>query len=85
MLLLLESPPELPQPLIVGSIHWSHVDVGIGAGRRHLQVHGHQLLVRKQGRFRTTGDREEAAAIPLIFSPLLLIKAAKPLLTSIFL
>jgi hypothetical protein len=41
--------------------------------------------VRKQGRFRTTGDREETAAIPLIFSLLLLIKAAKPLLTSIFL
>jgi hypothetical protein len=41
--------------------------------------------VRKQGRFRTAGDREEAVAIPLIFSLLLLIKAAKLLLTSILL
>jgi hypothetical protein len=85
LLLLLESPRELPQPLVVGGVHWPHVDVGVRAGRRRFQIHGHQLLVREQVRFRPAGDREEAAAIPLIFSLLLLIKAAKPLLTSILL
>jgi hypothetical protein len=75
----------LPQSLVVGRLHRTHVHVGVRAGRQRLQVDGDQLLVREQVRFRPAGDREEAAAVPLVLAPLLLIKAAQPLLTSIFL
>ncbi len=84
-MLLLESPPELPQPLVMGGVHWPHVDIGSRARRRSFQIHGHQLLVGEQVWFRPAGDREEAAAIPLIFSLLLLVEAAEPLLASVLL
>ena len=75
----------LPQSLVVGRLHRTHVHVGVRAGRRRLQVDGDQLLVREQVPFRPAGDREEAAAIPLVLALLLLVKPAQPLLTSIFL
>jgi hypothetical protein len=56
LLLLLDPPPKLPQPLVVGRLHRTHVRVGVRAGRRRLQVHCHQLLVREQIRLRPAGD-----------------------------
>jgi hypothetical protein len=85
LLLQLEPPPKLPEPLIVGRLHRTHVHVGIRARRRRLQVDGDQLLVGEQVWFRPAGDREQAAAIPLVLSLLLLLKAAEPLLAGIFL
>jgi hypothetical protein len=41
--------------------------------------------MREKDGLRTASNREEAAAIPLVLAPLLLIKAAQPLLTSILL
>jgi hypothetical protein len=84
-MLLLESLPELPQPLIVGRLHRPHVHVGIRAGRRRLHIRDDQLLVREQGWARLAGDGEKAAAIPLILAPLLLRKTAQPLLAGVLL
>jgi hypothetical protein len=85
LLLQLEPPPKLPEPLIVGRLHRTHVHVGVRARRRRLQVDGDQLLVREQVRFRPAGDREQAAAIPLVLSLLLLSKATQSLLAGVFL
>jgi hypothetical protein len=41
--------------------------------------------MREKDGLRTASNREETAAIPLVLAPLLLIKAAQPLLTSILL
>jgi hypothetical protein len=82
---LLASLPELQQPLVVERFHRPHVHIGVRARRRRLQVDGDQLLVREQVRFRPAGDREQAAAIPLVLSLLLLSKAAQPLLAGILL
>ena len=84
-MLLLESLPELPQPLIVGRLHRPHVHVGIRTGRRRLHIRDDQLLVREQGWARLAGDGEKAAAISLILSPLLLLKPAEPLLAGVLL
>ena len=84
-MLLLESLPELPQPLIVGRLHRPHVHVGIRAGRRRLHIRDDQLLVREQGWARLAGDGEKAAAISLILSPLLFLKPAEPLLAGVLL
>jgi hypothetical protein len=84
-MLLLEVPPELPQPLVVGGVHWPHVYVGVRTGRRRLHIRDDQLLVREQGWARLAGDGEKAAAISLILSPLLLCKTAQPLLAGVLL
>ena len=84
-MLLLESLPELPQPLIVGRLHRPHVHVGVWAGRRRLHIRDDQLLVREQGWARLAGDGEKAAAISLILAPLLLRKPAQPLLAGVLL
>jgi len=84
-MLLLESLPELPQPLIVGRLHRPHVHVGVRAGRRRLHIRDDPLLVRKQGWVRLAGDGEKAAAISLILAPLLLRKPAQPLLAGVLL
>jgi hypothetical protein len=84
-MLLLEVPPELPQPLVVGGVHWPHVYVGVRTGRRRLHIRNDQLLVREQGWARLAGDGEKAAAIPLILAPLLLRKTAQPLLAGVLL
>jgi hypothetical protein len=84
-MLLLEVPPELPQPLVVGGVHWPHVDIGVRAGRRRLHIRDDQLLVREQGWARLAGDGEKAAAISLILAPLLLRKPAQPLLAGVLL
>jgi hypothetical protein len=84
-MLLLEVPPELPQPLVVGGVHWPHVHIGIRTGRRRLHIRDDQLLVREQGWARLAGDGEKAAAISLILAPLLLRKPAQPLLAGVLL
>jgi hypothetical protein len=56
LLFLLVSMPELPQSLVVGRLHRTHVHVGVRAGRRRLQVDGDQLLVEEQVRLRSAGD-----------------------------
>jgi hypothetical protein len=69
----------------VGRFHRTHVHIGVRAGRRRLHIRDDQLLVREQVRFRPAGDREQAAAIPLVFSLLLLSKAAQSLLAGVLL
>jgi hypothetical protein len=39
----------------------------------------------KEGRLRTAGDGQEAAAVPLVLTALLLLKPFEPLLASILL
>jgi hypothetical protein len=85
LLLLLESAPDLPQPLVMGRLHRPHVHIGVRAGRRRLHIRDDQLLVREQGWIRLAGDGEKAAAISLILAPLLLRKPAQPLLAGILL
>jgi hypothetical protein len=72
-------------PLIVGRLHRTHVHIGVRTGRRRLHIRDDQLLVREQVRFRPAGDREQAAAIPLVLSLLLLSKATQSLLAGVFL
>jgi hypothetical protein len=46
----------LPQSLVVGRLHRTHVHVGVRAGRRRLQVDCDQLLMREQVRLRPAGN-----------------------------
>jgi hypothetical protein len=63
----------------------THGHVGNRAGRRRHQLGHHQLLMWKEGRLRTAGDGQEAAAVPLVLAALLLLKPFEPLLASILL
>jgi hypothetical protein len=85
LLFLLESAPDLPQPLVMGRLHRPHVYIGVRAGRRRFHIRDDQLLVREQGWIRLAGDGEKAAAISLILSPLLFLKPAEPLLAGVLL
>ncbi len=62
-----------------------HGHVGDRAGRRCHQLGHDQLLMRKEGRLRTAGNRQQAAAVPLVLTALLLLKPFEPLLPSILL
>jgi hypothetical protein len=85
LMLLMALLTNLPQPLVVGCLHRPHVNVGIRAGGRCLHVCDDQLLMRKQGRARLTGDGEKAAAVSLILAPLLFLEAAESLLAGVLL